>query len=327
MPVLSRRRFAHLALAGGTGALCAGTRIDQAHAAQPLSFQASWVNDSEFLGYYVAIDNGYYKAEGLEVDYLTGGPDVIPESALISGTATIALTTPDTTIRAIVEQGARLKIIGTQYQKSPVGVVSLASSNIKSPKDLIGKTLACPPVNLTSAKAMLTLNGVPDGAVRIIPYQYDPTPLIEGDIAASIDFVTNVPFMIEQAGKKASSFLLYDFGFTTYNDTVVVSEDALATNRAGLVKWLRASRKGWEVALKDPSIYPKNFKDSWFKGTGRSIESEVYYANTERPIIEHAKGIFTMTDDDIAKNIEAFNRVGIKATKGMFDTSLLAEIG
>jgi hypothetical protein len=74
-----------------------------------------------------------------------------------------------------------------------------------------------------------------------VPYAYDPTPLIQGEIDASLDFTTNVPYTIEQAGGKATSFLLYDHGFTIYNDTVVVTEDVLAEKRDLLVKWLRAS--------------------------------------------------------------------------------------
>ena len=44
----------------------------------PLVFQASWINDAEFAGYFVAIDKGYYKEEGLDLEYLPGGPDVDP---------------------------------------------------------------------------------------------------------------------------------------------------------------------------------------------------------------------------------------------------------
>lgn len=323
---LSRRQFGRMALAGAAGSLLPAALTRRAAAASPLSLQASWVNDAEFIGYFAAIDGGFYKDEGLDLTYLSGGPDVIPESALLSAKSDIALTAIETTVPAITDQGAKFKIIGTQYQKNPIGVVSLASSNIKEPKDLIGKTLAVPPVNLVSVQAMLKLNNVPEDKVRIVPYEYDPTPLIEGNVDASIDFTTNVPFTIEQSGKKAYSFLLYDFGFTTYADTVVVTEETLATKRAELVKWLRASRKGWDAVFADPEGYPKRFADTWFKGTGRTIENEIYFTKAEKPIIESPKGVFALTEDGIAKNIEALGRVGIKATPAMFDTTLLAEV-
>jgi len=297
-----------------------------AFAANPLIMQASWINDAEFSGYFLAIDKGYYAAEGLDLTYLPGGPDVIPEGSIIAGKADLTLTTPDTTIKAIVEQGAPFKIIGTQYQKNPIGIVSLKSNPINTPQDLVGKTLAVPPVNVISVEAMLAINGIDRASVNIVPYAYDPTPLIKGEIDASLDFTTNVPFTIAQQGVEATSFLLYDFGFTIYNDTVVVTQEVLANKRAELVAWLRASRKGWEENLADPAAYPPTWANTHFAGTGRSIENEVFFNTAQKALIEAPAGIFSMTEEGIAGNIEALGRVGIAATREMFDTTLLDEV-
>lgn len=319
-----QRRPALALMAGALGTLALPGRSTRA--ASGLNFQASWVNDAEFMGYFIALDQGYYTAEGLAVEYLSGGPDVIPESTLLGGRADLTLTTPDTTVKAIVEQGAPFKIIGAQYQKNPIGVVSLADNPINEPKDLIGKILAVPPVNVISVDAMLKLNGIARDQLTIVPYAYDPTPLIKGEIDASIDFTTNVPFTIEQAGKKAHSFLLYDYGFTIYNDTVVVTQETLKTRRADLVAWLRASRKGWVENLADPNLWPPKFADTWFKGTGRTVANEIYFNNAQKPLIETPAGIFAMTEEDIAKNLAALAEIGIKGTREMFDTTLLQEI-
>jgi ABC-type nitrate/sulfonate/bicarbonate transport system substrate-binding protein len=320
---MQRRDFLGLMAAGA--ALPLTSRFASA-AAAPFTFQASWINDAEFAGYFTAMDKGYYAAEGLDLTYLSGGPDVIPESALIAGKADLTLTTPDTTIKAIVEQGAPFKIIGAQYQKNPIGIVSLASKPIKEPKDLIGKTLAVPPVNVISVEAMLKISGVDRSKVNIVPYAYDPTPLIKGEIDASLDFTTNVPYTIKQAGPDATSFLLYDFGFTIFNDTIVVTTDTLAAKRKQIVSFLRASRKGWEENLKDPAVYPPTFAETWFKGSGRSIANEVYFNTAQKPLIEAKGGIFSMSEEAIAANIEALAAVGIIAKRDMFDTTVLAEL-
>ena len=320
---IDRRKFLTLSAATATAAAF-GHRA--AHAATPFTMQAAWINDAEFMGYFIGIDNGYYTAEGLDLTYLSGGPDVIPESTIVAGKADLALTTPDTTVKAIVDQGAKFKIIGAQYQKNPIGIVSLATKPIKTPQDLVGKTLAVPPVNVISVEAMLKLNNIDRAQVNIVPYAYDPTPLIKGEIDASLDFTTNVPYTIKQAGAEAVSFLLYDFGFTIFNDTVVVTEDVLNSKRKEIVSWLRASRKGWDENFKDPAAYPPKFADTWFKGTGRTIENEIFFNTAQQPLMEAPGGYLSMTDESIAKNIEALGQVGIKATKEMFDTSLLAEI-
>ncbi|WP_375691821.1 ABC transporter substrate-binding protein [Pseudooceanicola sp. LIPI14-2-Ac024] len=320
---MNRRHF----LGTAAGAAAASALPFRAGASgDPLKMQAAWINDAEFAGYFLAMDEGYYADEGMALTYLPGGPDVIPESTIIAGRADLALTTPDTTIKAIVEQGAPFKIIGTQYQKNPLGIVSLASAPINSPEELKGKTLAVPPVNVISVEAMLKLNGIDPSEVNIVPYAYDPTPLIQGEIDASLDFTTNVPFTISQQGVEAVSFLLYDFGFTTFNDTVVVTQEVLDTKRDQLVTWLRASRKGWEENFKDPAAWPPKWEGTHFAGTGRTIENEVYFNQAQQPLIEHPDGIFALTDDGIEKCLSALGEVGIVGNAEMFDTSLLAEI-
>lgn len=311
----------------GAAALAAGLPLaGWSQPASRLTMQAAWVNDAEFMGYFIAIDNGYYKAEGLDLSYLSGGPDVIPETSLLSKKADVALSTVETSIKAITEQKAPLVIIGAQYQKNPVGIVSLASKPLKTPSDLIGKTIAVPPVNRLTVEAMLKLNGIDKSKVRIVPYAYDPTPLLKGEIDGSLDFTTNVPYTIRSKGQEATSFLLADFKLPLFNDVVIVTQDTLKTRRKDLVAFLRASRKGWVENFKDTAAYPPKFKDTWFKGTGRSIDNELYFNAAQKPLIEHPNGIYAMTDDAVARCVAALNEVNVKATKAHFDASLLKEI-
>lgn len=318
---INRRTFIQ-----GTAATAAIGLPLRAAAATPITMQAAWINDAEFAGYFLALDKGYYTDEGLDLTYLSGGPDVIPESTIIAGRADLALTTPDTTIRAIAEQGAPFKIIGAQYQKNPIGIVSLKKNPINGPADLVGKTVAVPPVNTVTVEALLSLNGIDRNDVNIVPYSYDPTPLVSGEIDASLDFTTNVPYTISQLGEEAQSFLLYDHGVTLYNDTVVVTEETLANKRDDLIAWLRASRKGWNENFEDPAAYPPQWAETWFKGTGRTIDNEIFFNQAQQPLMEAPGGIFAMSEGDISRNIEALKAVGINGTREMFDTTLLEEI-
>jgi ABC-type nitrate/sulfonate/bicarbonate transport system substrate-binding protein len=321
---LSMNRRTFLSSATATAALPMLPRM--ACAATPFTMQAAWINDAEFAGYFLAMDQGYYTAEGVELTYLSGGPDVIPEATLVAGRADVALTTPDTTIKAILDQGAKFKIIGAQYQKNPIGIVSLAKAPITSPAEMVGKTIAVPPVNTISVEAMLAMNNIDRASVNIVPYAYDPTPLIKGEIDASLDFTTNVPYTIKQAGEEATSFLLYDFGYTIYNDTLVVTEDVLASKRKELVAWMRASRKGWDENFIDPAAWPPKWETTHFAGTGRTIDNEIFFNTAQMPLMVNPAGIFAMTEDGIAGNLEALGKVGIKGTREMFDTTLLEEI-
>jgi ABC-type nitrate/sulfonate/bicarbonate transport system substrate-binding protein len=291
-----------------------------------LRMQSAWVSDAEFMGYYIALDKGYYEAAGIKYTYLPGGPDVIPETTLLAGQAELALTTVEGVAKLVADEGAKLKIIGAQYQKNPSGVVSLEGNGIHEPKDLIGRTLAIAPVGQITFEALFAANGLNIKDVKIVPYAYDPTPLLKGEIDASGDFVTNVPFSIREKGGKPTSFLLYDYGLVLYNDVVVVQEDYLKDHREELVGFLRASRKGWDENFKDTNAYVPLLKNGFGKDTGRSAANEEYFNNAQKPLIQHKGGVYTMTEVDIANNLETLHRFGIKVDKSLFDTSLVAEI-
>jgi len=309
------------AIAGATGAFSL-----RAFAAGNLNFQSIWLNDPEFIGYMIAIDNGYYSAEGLSINYLPGGPDVIPEGALLTGKADISLTHLTGVVRAVAEKGASLKVIGAQYQKSPVGVISLEQSNIKSPKDLVGKTVACPPLSLATFQAMLKVQGVPKEKLRIVPYTFSPAPLAKGEVDAIVDFILEIPFLIEQrSGKKASYFLLWDQGMPLFIDLVTVQSETLKARRGELVKFLRASRKGWAENNSDPGKYPAKFAASWFRGNGSSLEAEIFHNRAQIPLMANPKGLFTIDAAAMDASLAALEQVGLKGSKDIFDMTLLAE--
>ena len=59
---LSRRHFLH---AGAATGLAASPLLGRAQALRPLTLQAAWINDAEFMGYYVGMEKAWYAAEGL----------------------------------------------------------------------------------------------------------------------------------------------------------------------------------------------------------------------------------------------------------------------
>jgi ABC-type nitrate/sulfonate/bicarbonate transport system substrate-binding protein len=322
----SRRTF-NRTLVGCAGALAgfAGFPV-RSIAADVLTFQANWLNDPEFIGYMIAIDKGYYAAEDLSVTYLPGGPNLIPEGSLLARKADIALTSMLTTGKAIAEKGAALKIIGAQYQKSPIGVISLAEKGINAPKDLVGKSIAAPTLSVDQLRAMIAVNKLPADKIKIVPYTFDPSPLIRGEVDAVFDFVTQLPFLVEQAsGKKTHSFLAYDYGIPFAIDLVTVSDETLKTKRSQLVKFLRASLKGWNENFEDPKKYPAIMHETWFKGLGSTLQAEDYFNSVQRALMNPA-GIYRLAPDDISRNLEALAALGVQGKRDMFDMTVLAEI-
>ena len=97
------------------------------------SMQYSWVMDAEFSGYFVAIEKGYYAAEGLETTPVAGGPSVAVEGNVQAGKSLFGLDAADTITKARLE-GAPFVMLGAQFQKNPLGVMSLKEKNILKPR-------------------------------------------------------------------------------------------------------------------------------------------------------------------------------------------------
>lgn len=325
---LSRRDFilttAHVpAVAALVGAGC---RRPPATSATQLAMQSPWINDAEFIGYFVALDQKYYAAENVTLQYKPGGPEIIAEGTVLARQADLALAPIETTASLITKENAPLRIIGAQYQKNPLGIVSLAESNIREPAHLVGRTLAVPQANVLTVEALLKINGVPLNRVKIVPYAYDPTPLVKRQVDATVDFVTNVPYSIRQAKAEPYHFLLWDFGFKVFQDVVVVLEETLRTRRESLLSWLRASRKGWNENFIDPRRYPPQFMSSYFKDTGRTVENEIAFNENQKSLIETPNGIFSMAEADIEANIETLASIGLKLSRDVFVTDLVQQL-
>ncbi|WP_161968293.1 ABC transporter substrate-binding protein, partial [Priestia megaterium] len=92
----------------------------------------NWITNATWAGSYLADENGYYEEAGLDVDILTGGPNVDFMAALSSGQALAAfagLTEPAT----LNQDNGDYVVVGTMYQKSPLSFISRAEDDITEP--------------------------------------------------------------------------------------------------------------------------------------------------------------------------------------------------
>src|SRR5579884_1384697 len=219
----------------------------------PVNFQLGWIANVENMGEFMADDKGYYSAEGLDMTLTPGGPAVSVEPLVVSGKALVGLSGVDVVARAR-KQGAKLKIIAATYQKNPSAVMSLASKPIRTPKDLVGKKLGLQQSGVPVYDAFFKVNGIDPKSVTIVPVQFDPAPLVSGQVDAFASFQTNQPIQLQLQGIKTVTFLLADYNFNIWQDVLEVTEETLADKdkRATVVKTLRATIKGWQDAVADP---------------------------------------------------------------------------
>lgn len=340
---LDRRRFLSLSVLGGASLIggpallsaCGGSSGSGGSSAsgggaqaRSLNVQLGWIANVENAGEFVADEKGYYEDEELSVMLTPGGPGAILEPTVASGAALVGLSSADTIAQANAE-GAGLKIVGVTLQKNPSAVMSLASNPIRTPKDLEGKKLGLQQSADLIYDAFFLKAGVDSSLVTRIPVQFDPAPLVAGEVDAFASFQTNQPIALASQGVETVTFLLADSGYNLFADAFFVTEDTLADDdaRETVIRFLRATRRGWEDSLADPGAAAKIVVDTFGAELELDLEGQTATMEAFVPLIQTPdiadKGLFWMTDEAIAANVETMNSVGNEADESLFTNELL----
>ena len=244
-----RRRL----LAAGAG-LAAATLLPAPAIAQSLvklSFQLSWIRSAQYAGYLSALENGFYREVGLEPEFVSGGPQVDAVANVAAGRSQLG-DRPSSALAVGRDKGIKLRVIGTVFQKSPFSIMSLESKPIKTVKELAGKTMAISVSSAPLVRLVLKDAGVDPDTVNIIPAGADPGALATGQVDAYTGYLTNQGVMLMTRGVKLHNINLSDIGLPNAAGTLYGLDDYLVKNRATVVKFLRASVKGWRWALDNP---------------------------------------------------------------------------
>ena len=230
-----------------------------AQAADKLTVQMKWVPQAQFAGYYVAQAKGYYKAEGLDVTIKPGGPDVSPVQVIAGNQADVIVNwMPDAL--AAREAGVPLVNIAQIFDKSGLMLTCKKASGVTSPKDSKGKTLGVwfggneyPFLNW-----MAKLNLKPDTDIKVLKQGFNVDPLLQNQAACISTMIYNEYWQVVDAGIKESdlvTFFYEDQGVASLEDGLYVVDSKLKdkafVDRAA--KFLRATLKGWNDAVKDPA--------------------------------------------------------------------------
>lgn len=334
MVAISRRRF----VAGGLGCLggVALARVvwpgGRAAAQTAATFQMGWIANVENAGEFVAAEKGYYTAEGVELELVPGGPGISVEPLVVAGQALVGLSQPDNVARARL-QGGLLKVVAATFQRNPSAVMSLASNPIATPQELVGKKLGIQQSGVPIYDAFFTGIGIDPKSITYVPVQFDPAPLVSGEVDAFVSFQTNQPIQLRLEEIETVTFLLADYGFNLFTDAFIVAEESLAdeAKRATIVSILRATFQGWRDAIADPEMAAKLVVEEYGKSLNLELEPQTLTLREQIPLIEtdetKANGLGTMSEQAIEQNIATLKQSGIDATAAdIFDTSLLAEV-
>lgn len=327
--------LAATALAGcasGDDPAAAGSSGDGATGFGELTLQLSWVKNEEFAGEFFADSEGYYADAGFDAVTLVPGPST-GAAELISGSADVALSDAVSIGSVIASEGAPLKIIGTTYQKNPFTVLSLADGgDIATVDDLIGKKIGVQDSNTALFKALLAANGIDESELTIVPVQYDPAPLLNGEVDGFIAYLTNESITVAASGVEVTNLPFADNGLPFVAETITVTDDAIANDREKLKAFLVAEIKGWTDAVNDPAAGAELAVSDYGKDLDLILENSVAGATVqaEQLVVSEEtaeNGLFTISDALQKETIKSLAGAGITLeASDLFDLSLLEEV-
>lgn len=293
-----------------------------------VNFQLSWTHSVQFAGSYLADANGYYERYGLQVKLTPGGPNAPVDPPVIAGQALMGISAADYAGRSAAE-GAPFKIVGVAMQKNPFVIASLADNPVREPRDLEGKKLGMAAINQPVLDALAKFNGFDASAVQVIPTQYDPAPLVNGEVDCLLCWLTDLPVAMTIQGIENTTMLLADFGYTVHSQTYIVTEESLAERRDQILGLLRGEILGWQKYREDTDAAAQLTVDR-FPDAGLDLETQKLQAAEQVKLmfsdLTDANGFLWFTDEDVAANVEVLGELGVKVTPDLWDRSLLEEI-
>jgi NitT/TauT family transport system substrate-binding protein len=244
--------------------LLAAAAMSLATAAQAddtVKLQLKWVTQAQFAGYYMAAAKGYYKDEGLDVTILPGGPDIAPEQVIAGGGADVIVDWLPAALAAR-EKGLPLVNIAQPFKHSGLMLTCLKETGIASPADFKDKTLGVwfygneyPFLSWMSQLGLKTDGSA--GGVTVLKQGFNVDPLLQKQAACISTMTYNEYGQVLDAGIKAEDLVTFkyeDQGVATLEDGLYVLQDRLkdAAFSEKMVKFVRASMKGWKDAEANP---------------------------------------------------------------------------
>jgi NitT/TauT family transport system substrate-binding protein len=221
----------------------------------PLVLQLGWYFTSDFAGFYVADDRGYYADENLQLRFLAGGPDIDPVDSVMNGNAQFGTAKADSLIVARFE-GKSVRAIAVIQRRSPLVFMTLKNSGITRPEQFAGKTIF---VSRGSRPALLAATrkvGLRPGQFKMVgehSHETDYTEFFNGEIDVWVGFLFDEAVEIEAAGYELNFIHPENYGVHNYATTIFATDRFIAENPDVVTRFLRATlQRGWKFALQNP---------------------------------------------------------------------------
>jgi NitT/TauT family transport system substrate-binding protein len=297
-------------MAAGALLLAAAPITDAARAADKLVLQINWFHLADHSVYYLGKKKGYYAEENIDLTVLRGHGSGDTAKKMELKQADIGVAETGVVVTAI-SKGADLKLVGIVFDKPVNGIFSKASSNIRTPKDLIGKSIAAPPgdAHRTLWPAFCKANNLDCSTVTLVNVQPEGKQAIvaSDQVTGAFDAYTGLNIWKKALGDNVAYLDWSQWGIGLYGHGYIVHTDTLKAKPDLVRRFLRATYKAW----RDAKVDPRSSIEAMYGAEGvQPFDREIYLANLhlilDRVIAERAAqhGIGWIVEDVMQSTID-----------------------
>ncbi|PWC91463.1 hypothetical protein TSH100_00875 [Azospirillum sp. TSH100] len=253
----------------------------------PIKFTLGWKTQGSDAPFLLALQKGYFKAEGLNVTIDQGEGSAATVTRIMSGAYDAGFGDINAIIQNAATRPGDVPVMVYQlWNKPPFAIVSKKATNIATPADLLGKKLGgaqgTPTTRLVTVLGALNKVDMTKVAIENMGPNLQEPMLIKGDIDGALVFNITSWFNLinnRQDPAKDYNWLLFgDFGLDLYSNGMMVSQKLIRDNPAAVAGLVRAVNKAAVEIGGDPAA---------------GLKAVLAYDNLAKEDLERARMIFS----------------------------------
>lgn len=258
----SRRRLLGLAFvaAGLIASLPASVSAQQL---TRLRFQLDWRFDGQAAPFFLGAAKGYFKQEGLDVQFDAGAGSALAVTRLASGNYDMGYGDTSALIEFLSNNysnpAARVQAVFMVLESTPAAVITLKKSNVMKPADLVGKTLGAPSFDAGRKLWPVFARSVGINPTAVKWQTMEPAlreqMLVRGQVDGITGFQPSTGISAMAVGAKEDELQVFyykDFGVRVYGNAILATPKFIQENPKAVAGFLRAYVRALRDSIANP---------------------------------------------------------------------------
>ena len=221
---------------------------------QEVVLPVGYIPNVQFAPFYVAIEKGFYREEGIELS-LNYGYEIDGVSLVGAEQYQFAVASGEQVLLA-QDKGLPVVYVMNWYKQFPVGISALESSGITEIDDLASKKIGVPALQGASyiaLRAILDAEGLSESDVTIEVIGFTQAEMLStGKVDAAVVYLANEPVVLESQGYQVRNFPVYD-SIEIVGNGLITNALTIEDNPELVRAMVSATLRGIQYAANNPN--------------------------------------------------------------------------